>query len=190
MKSCKTSLLIAAVAVMLLSATSAQAVYWESWTGFFADGYIHVYNKDYTFSTSGSSGRTVCKEGTAKDTFYNDSTNFVAYFIYDEEVVPDTLKLTGATYLTHPKFFGTKDTDQEDQKEGSGIWCAYAQAGSNGDYTYFYIWGAWLCNNIQEDKCFDYDNTPPTFYGTWNVTQGTVTCSGSGTVAGTQQNTW
>ncbi len=191
MRKNKTPLLIAAVAVMLLSATSAQAVYWESWTGYFATGYIHVYNKDYDFSMSGSSGRTVCKEGSTRDTFLNDSTDFVGYFVNTETMVPDTLKLTGATYLTHPKFFGWKYTGQSGTKEGEdGLWCAYARAGSNGTYTYFYIWGAWSTSG--GDEYFNYNNTPPTWSGHWSVTgvQSPLEASGYGTVGGTRQNTW
>ena len=179
----KKLLVIAAVAVMLVGATSAYG-YYEDWDGWFNSGYITYGGNNYT-----SVGSNVVSDSTLlllpQDNFYLKA-NASVDFVYDGGWYEDTLTL-GIS-----RFFGSKPTgDESGHKEGSGGWSGSARVhGPGHPDLYFTIWGTWDTDGANE--YFDYrtcpcpPGDPPTYTADWDVTgsypdgiTGGGTCSGT-----------
>lgn len=176
MKSCKTPLLIAAVAVMLLSATSAQA-YYETWNGWFNAGTLTYNGYDYTYSGSGGEATDSTYTAGVKDTFYSFTPNVGgAAFVCD--MLSDTI------YLSISTMIGTKETGTSGIKDGSGTWSGSAIRRKNQvENTWNSIYGSWDTNG--DTYKFDYNPVTPTYYAEWTVTGGSSGYpTGGGTSSG------
>ena len=174
----KKLLIIAAIAVMLMGATSAYG-YYEGWNGWFNSGYLRYGGNDFTSGGSGivSDSTLILEE---EDDFYLKA-NASVDFVYDGGWYEDTITL-GIS-----RFFGSKPTDQSGQKEGSGGWSGMAilrRSGLSPDT--FTVVGTWRSTYPH----FNYDSEPdPTYTASWLVT-GSVPdgITGGGTCSGTRSS--
>lgn len=169
---------IAAVAAMLLTATSAYA-YHETWNGWFLTGILYYGGDTYTRSITGGPSARDSSIGTSIDTFYMHlwTTNFQFVCTTD----PDKI-----IYLSVPTFGGTKEHGEEDTKEGIGSWSGIAYCPGNNNYS---ISGTWDTGGGTE--YFDYDNDPPTYTAGWDVTGGAMGHpTGGGTCDGERWEYW
>jgi len=153
----KTLIVIAAIAVMLMGATSAYG-YQEDWNGWFNSGYLRYGGNDFT-----SVGSDIVSDSTIlelrTDNFYLKA-NASVDFVYDGGWYEDTISL-GIS-----RFFGSKTTGQSGTKEGSGGWSGSARVhGPDHEDVNFVLGGTWEAE-------FTYTGDPPdgTYEGTWRVT--------------------
>jgi len=173
----KTLLIIAAIAVMLMAATSAYG-YYEDWDGWFNSGYLTYGGNEFT----SIGGWDVVSDSTIDDKpddFYllNDA---MVDFVYDGGWYEDTITL-GVSGFT-----GSKPTGQSGQKEGSGGWSGMAilTIPDLPPVVFDTVEGTWDTDDAGD--YFDYDSRPdPTYTADWDVTgsvpdgiTGGGTCSG------------
>ncbi len=177
----KTLLIIAAVAVMLVGATSAYG-YWEQWDGWWYSGTLTYNSHDYTAVDFGYVSDSTFSDTT--DTFYLPQ-DVIVNFIYVVGEIEDTIEFEDTV------FTGSKPTGQSGQKEGSGEWAGMAILRRSGlPPDTFTIWGTWDTDGANE--YFDYrtcpcpPGDPPTYTADWDVTgsypdgiTGGGTCSGT-----------
>lgn len=157
----KTSLLIAAVAVMLLSATSAQA-YYETWDGWFNGGYLYYGGYYYYYVAGTGGGEADDRSDSPRDTFYDFTPN-AGGIKFVNSYLADTIFLSIST------MYGGKVTGTSGEKEGSGTWAGTAIRRKNTvETTFTSVTGIW--NTTYQYDCFDYDNSPPTYEAHWTVT--------------------
>jgi len=162
----KKLIVIAAVAVMLVAATSAYG-YYEDWDGWFNSGYIRYGGNDYT-----SVGSDIVSDSTIyekPDDFYLKANASVDFVYYDGSY-EDTITL-GIS-----RFFGSKTTGQSGQKEGSGGWSGTAILTIPGlpPVVFDTVEGTW--NTRDAGDYFDYTMCPcppdtPTYSAKWVVTR-------------------
>ncbi|TKJ44016.1 hypothetical protein CEE36_02535 [candidate division TA06 bacterium B3_TA06] len=163
----KKLLLIAAVAVMLVAATSAYG-YWEAWDGWFNSGYLIYLGDTYDY---------VSGEGILEDRTFGSVDSF-----YINTVTPGifTCTRTGYTiklWVTTPS--GSKDTGQEGQKQvdeaewsGNAIRIIPQPPPNPPKIDTFTVVGTW--NTRAPNDYFDYTMCPcppatPTYSAHWIV---------------------
>ncbi|MBA7692546.1 hypothetical protein ES703_101113 [subsurface metagenome] len=169
------ALLITAVAVMLMAATSAYG-YYEDWDGWFNSGYLRYGGNDFTSVGSGIvSDSTLTLE--EEDDFYLKA-NASVDFVYDGGWYEDTITLGISN------FFGSKPTDQSGQKEGSGGWSGSARVhGPGHEDVNFVLGGTW-----EAEFTYTSDPLAGTYEGTWRETSSSIPgVSGSGGSSGSLQ---
>ncbi|MCK4334044.1 hypothetical protein KAX06_04580 [candidate division WOR-3 bacterium] len=171
----KALLVIAAVAVMLVAATSAYG-YDEMWSGWWYSGTLTYNSHDYTAVDSGYVSDSTFSDTT--DTFYLPQ-DVIVNFIYVVGEIEDTIEFEDTV------FTGSKPTGQSGTKEGSGVWSGLAihrRSGFPPDT--FTIWGTWDTDDAND--YFDYNPRTPTYSADWDVTgsnpPGVIT--GGGTCSG------
>ncbi|MEA3311460.1 MAG: hypothetical protein U9Q76_04495 [candidate division WOR-3 bacterium] len=173
----KTLILIAAVAVMLVAATSASA-YYEAWNGWFSSGTLTYGGNNYYYSDTGGIACDSTYSAT-RDTFYLPDTNFVTAFPFVCSAIHDTI------YLNANRFTGGKETGQSSTKEGNGDWSGSAVRRGPGHppQTFSLVRGTWDTSGPGE--CFDYRPATPTYSAGWHVTRSTpLGLGGDGTSSG------
>jgi hypothetical protein len=170
----KKLLIIAAVAVMLVGATSAYGDYTEEgWNGWWLSGTLTYNSHDYTAVDTGYVSDSTFSDTT--DTFYLPQ-DVIVNFIYVVGEIEDTIEFEDTM------FTGRKPTGESGTKEGSGVWSGLAihrRSGFPPDT--FTIWGTWESTGNH----FNYNTRPPTYTASWLVTgsypdgiTGGGTCSG------------
>jgi len=152
----KKLLLIAAIAVMLVGATSAYG-YYESWNGWFNSGYLRYGGNDFT----SVGGWDVVSDSTIDeelDDFYL-KVNVCVHFVYGSDTI--MLGIDG--------FTGSKETDTTGTKEGSGDWLGSAILTIPGlpPVVFDTVEGTWRSTYPH----FNYDTRPPTYTASWLVTR-------------------
>jgi len=161
----KTLLIIAAVAVMLVAATSAYGDDYthESWNGWFNSGTLTYNDTAYTFVA----GDNLVDDYTdgSQDRF---CLSCVAYTSFACVETDDTIEVRVST------FTGSKPTVQEDQKEGRGNWTGTAVLKRSGlpPVNFTTIVGTWNTGDEYDDMYFDYDDYPEedaTYSAKWRV---------------------
>ncbi len=173
----KTLLLIAAVAMMLMAATSAYG-YYETWDGWWYSGTLTYNSHDYTAVDSGYVSDSSFTEFT--DTFYLPQ-DVILNFIYVIGEIEDTIEFEDTV------FTGSKPTGDSGTKEGSGVWLGTAILRRSGlpPVVFDSVWGTWWSTGNH----FNYNTRPdPTYTASWLVTgsdpdgiTGGGTCTGTGT---------
>lgn len=158
----KTLLVIAAVAVMLLGATSAYG-YYETWDGWWSSGTIEYDENTYTHSGEGFMIRDSTYSET-RDTFYFSSgaVNLMP-FVCDDVNPPDTIFLA----LPLSGTYGGKPTGQSGEKYGIGEW-----SGTGYDHELvkiFDIEGTWTGTFNYTDRPYIYTAVA---YSTWSSPPG------------------
>ena len=154
----KKLLLIAAVAVMLVGATSAYG-YYEGWNGWFKDGYLNYNSKRYTIVESYNTVDDSTYIPLTLDTFYLtvDVLTFVCAAGYNDSI-----------FVCIPTFTGGKPYGTTGEKDGWGFWsgAGYSDRSAEPETKLFDFGGTWEVE-------FDYTPLPhddPTCEGTWMVT--------------------
>ncbi len=173
----KKLLLIAAVAVMLVGATSAYG-YYEGWNGWFKDGYLNYNSKRYTIVESYNTvddSTYIPPSPPHRDTFYLtvDALTFVCAAGYNDSI------FVGISAFTGGKDYGTSGTH-----EGSGLWSGSGYSDNSGESKLFDFWGTWDTDDAGD--YFDYNPRTPTYTADWDVNPlgavtGDGTCSGERT---------
>lgn len=173
----KTSLLIAAVAVMLLSATSAQA-YYETWDGWFYSGNLYISGYTYTRVGTSTGSASDSSQAVYRDTFYSFTPN-AGGIVFVCDILTDTI------YLSISTMKGGKTTGQSGTKPGDGTWSgsALVRGTRHEPYSFTSVSGTW--DTQDPPQCFDYTASPPTLLAGWDVTGSTPPgLSGYGTCNG------
>ncbi len=178
----KALLVIAAVAVMLMAATSAYGDDYthERWDGWFNSGHLNYNSKTYTIVES----YRMVEDSTytfpppprpGRDTFYLtvDVLTFVCAAGYNDSI-----------FVCIPTFTGGKEYGTSGTHEGSGLWSGsgYSDNSAEPETKLFDFWGTWASTGND----FNYDSEPdPTYTADWDVTgsnppgiTGDGTCSG------------
>ncbi|MEA3311792.1 MAG: hypothetical protein U9Q76_06195 [candidate division WOR-3 bacterium] len=157
----KTLLLIAAIAVMLVGATSAYG-YHEAWDGWFSWGILYYEDSAYTCSSPG--GTVYDSTAGTVDNFYFSGGIPVAAFVCS--AINDTI------YLTVSSSTGSKTTGQSGTKEGNGDWSGSAvrRGPSHPPQTFSLVRGTWDTQDTEgQTRYFDYRPATPTYSARWNV---------------------
>jgi len=171
----KTLIVIAAVAVMLVAATSAYG-YYEQWNGWWYSGTLTYNSHDYT---AVDSGYVSDSKGVLTDEFYLPQ-DVIVNFIYVIGEIEDTIEFEDTM------FTGSKPTGDSGTKEGSGVWSGMAILRRSGlpPVVFDTVEGTWRSTYPH----FNYDTRPPTYTASWLVTHsvpdgltGGGTCTGTGT---------
>jgi len=172
----KVTLIIAAVAMILVAASSAYA-YTELWTGGCGSGTLTYNGDDYYYGYGNYTGyiRDTTKTAGQRDTFDLYTNTWHAVFYYDlHGANPDSLVILNYSW----GFRGGKVTGTSGTKYGSGTFYA---ACSNKVFLFTSTWSA-----MSSPYGFFYTSSPPTVSGTWSVDAnqpyyGPGTLTGSGT---------
>ena len=173
----KALLVIAAVAVMLVAATSAYG-YDEMWSGWWYSGTLTYNSHDYT---GVDTGYVSDSKGVLTDTFYLPQ-DVIVDFIYVIGEIKDTIEFEDTM------FTGSKPKGQSGTKEGSGVWLGSAILRRSGlpPVVFDTVEGTW--NTRDAGDYFDYGGRPPIYSAEWVVTRsvpdgltGGGTCSGQRT---------
>ena len=181
----KTLLVIAAVAVMLVGATSAYG-YDEMWSGWWYSGTLTYNSHDYTAVDSGYVSDSTFSDTT--DTFYLPQ-DVIVNFIYVVGEIEDTIEFENTV------FTGSKPTGQSGTKEGSGVWLGSAILRRSGlpPVVFDTVEGTW--NTREAGDYFDYTMCPPcpprtpTYSAKWVVTRSVPDgITGGGTCSGTRSS--
>ncbi len=149
--------------------------YLETWNGWFNSGYLRYGGNEFT-----SVGMDVVSDSTLtllpQDDFYL-KVNAAVDFVYGSDTL--TLGIDG--------FTGSKQTDQEGTKEGSGGWSGSARVhGPGHEDVNFVLGGTWDTDDAND--YFNYDTSPPTYSADWAVTWSEIPgVSGSGGSSGSLQ---
>jgi len=163
MRKNKTLLLIAAVAVMLVGATSASA-YYEWWDGWFSSGELTYLEATFDY---------VEGEGMLRDTTAGSVDSFLVPIITPSTF---TCAATGYYIKLWPGASGSKPTGQRGQKEVNvgATWAGHAilyiLGPPNPPQTVVFdsVWGTWNTTSEAGD-CFDYGGIPPIYSAHWYV---------------------
>ena len=181
----KKLIVIAAIAVTLMAATSAYG-YHESWNGWWYSGTLTYNSHDYTAVDSGYVSDSSLTRFT--DTFYLPQ-DVIVNFIYVVGEIEDTIEFEDTV------FTGSKPRgDTSGTKEGSGTWLGTARVhGPTHEDVYFDIEGTWDTDGANE--YFDYracpcpPGGPPTYTASWLVTGSDPDgITGGGTCSGTRSS--
>ncbi|MBA7628331.1 hypothetical protein ES703_35810 [subsurface metagenome] len=166
------ALLIAAVAVMLVAATSAYS-YYETWDGWFNSGNLYYNSKTYSYVEGGIG--------------VDDSTTRIGMDLFYRTTIPRIAFVCAAGYRDSifvyiDEFGGAKEYGQSGTTEGIGSWSGIGYADRAGSTMLFYFGGSWEAE-------FDYTDPPDgTYEGTWRETQSSIPgVRGSGTSSGSLQ---
>lgn len=161
----KTLLAVAAVAVMLLSATSAQA--YDEWCGAGSGTGVIYYNMYPYYYHHGDYGGTVHCETSGDYDYFDENTIswcavFYRYYNNDPDAaILDTLVMEEAS---GNYFDGQKETGTSGIKDGWGTFDAIISNKSN-----YPVVGAWYANDYEEGYYFTYNTTPPSMNGRWTI---------------------
>ncbi|TKJ38001.1 hypothetical protein CEE36_10850 [candidate division TA06 bacterium B3_TA06] len=169
----KTLLIIAAIAVMLVGATSAYG-YYETWDSLFISGTLTYGGNDYQ--------QTGDYYGIAYDsTVTGGTTDTFSAFIW-----PVALRFVSANGdtidLSVRNFTGNKETGTSGTKEGAGTWSGSAVRYKNGvpETRWTSVSGTWDTEDQGgQTYYFDYTMCPscppniPTYSARWDVTSST-----------------
>ena len=168
----KPLLIIAAVAVMLVGATSAYGDYTqEIWNGWFSWGTLTYDDYNYYYSADGGVVLDTVNDAGTYDLFYlTQQAQLVEAFVCSQ--LDDTI------YLAVSYVDGSKPHGESGQKEvDDGGWSGSAVRRKNEVETIFSsVEGTW--DTDEEDDYFDYTMCPcppntPTYSGKWYVTDST-----------------
>lgn len=154
----RTPLILIAIVVMAVAATTAFA-YYETWEEFiWSNGTLYYDGNAYTCSFDG--GFLCDSTATNVDLFYMKGDGVVVPFDYRGDTI----------WLTVSAFSGSKPTGQSGVKEASGTWSgsAYVKSAAR-TYT---LGGTWASRNND----FDYTSTP----WTWDAEVEVTWCNPSG----------
>jgi len=149
----KTLLIIAAVAVMLMGATSASA-YYEGWDGWFNSGSLDYDSKTYEYVEGGIGVDDSTVTAVRRDTFYRTAIPAIAFVCAAGP--GDSIFVYIAT------FTGGKATG-EISTTGTGLWTGEGYSDRVKNNWLFDFGGTW-------ETYFNYRPDPPTCEGTWTVT--------------------
>jgi len=164
----KALIVIAAVAVMLVGATSAYG-YEEAWEGWFNSGHLTFLQGPYFDYVEG--------EGVLRDYTAGSVDSFLVPI-----VTPSTFTCAasgpyeGWTIKLWPDARGCKDTGQRGQKEvnpgatwlGKAILIIPHEYPDPPDTVEFDVVGTWN-TTVEEGDCFNYGGLPPIYSAHWDV---------------------
>jgi len=158
----KKLLLIAAIAVMLVGATSASA-YYESWDGWFNSGYLKYLGATFDYTEG---------EGILTDTTAGSVDSFLVPTITPSTFTCESGDFEGYSIQLWPGASGRKPTGQSGQKEvhDNATWSGYArlyipQPPDPPQEVDFTVEGTW--NTRAGDDCFNYGGRPPIYSAHW-----------------------
>lgn len=171
----KTLFAIAAIAVMLLSATNAYA--YEEWWGIgTGTGTIYYNMYPYYYHHGDYSGTVHCETSGDDDIFDENTVSWRAVFYRYLNDIPDIAYILDSLVLeegTGDYFDGYKDTGTSGIHYGSGTFDAVITNKNN-----YSVDGTWEASTPSQ-YYFTYNTTPPSMNGEWAISS--ILFNGGGT---------
>ncbi|TKJ38487.1 hypothetical protein CEE36_10615 [candidate division TA06 bacterium B3_TA06] len=157
----KTLLIIAAVAVMLVGATSAYG-YYEHWNGWFNSGYLKYLGATFDYTTG---------SGVLEDRTFGDVDSFFVNAVDVSTFTCESGEFAGYYIMLYPDASGWKYTGQRGHKEAhNGGWTAQAflHIPSTPPQTVeFTAEGTWDTGTSHDGYYFNYYPATPTYSAKW-----------------------